>query len=351
MKTRAHAEAEEALRLQPNLGEAHLARGLCFYHIERDFARALPEFEMARRLLPNDSEPDSFIAFIRRREGKWRETRRLLEGVTARDPRNLSYEEELFATACLVRDWASAAVHGDRIVALAPNFSQVEIERAYLSIWRNGDLAPVRNVFAKYPDYGDPEGDTAWARWDAAMVDRDFDRAQAALDGFPFETLPSVFSAPLPKSYLEGCIKLAQGDEAQARELFESARLPMEAETLAHPENALRHARLGLLYAYMGRKADAIREGELAVRLQPTSRDAYDGPQKLCNLALIHARVGDVDEAITMIESLLQKPGCVSFYEATMSLSDLRLRWQWDPLRADPRFQKILAAPEPTTVY
>ena len=108
---------------------------------------------------------------------------------------------------------------------------------------------------------------------------------------------------------------------------------------------------LGLLYAYMGRKSDAIREGERAVKLQPVSADHHDGPRWVCNLALIHARVGDSTKAISMIKTLLTQPGCVSFYEASMSIWDLRLRWQWDPLRKDTRFQKILAGPEPVTVY
>lgn len=351
LKARAYAEAREALRLRPDLGEAYLAEGLCLYQIDRDFHRALPKFETALRLLPNDPEPESYIAFIHRRQGRWREAWAGLERVASRDPRTMLYQEELFATASLLRDWLSAANHADRITTLEPGLPQVKIERAYLDIWRRGDLSPIRKVFADYTAYGDPEGDVAWARWDSAMIARDFIGAEAAINSFPFETLPSVFSAPLPKSYLEACIALAQDDKPHAQELFEIARPPMEAETLAHPHDALRHARLGLLYAYMGRKTDAIREGEYAVQLQPASLDAYDGPERLCNLALIHARVGDVDQALSMIESLLRKPGCVSFYEASMSLAELRLRWQWDPLRADPRFQKILAGPEPVTVY
>ena len=184
------------------------------------------------------------------------------------------------------------------------------------------------------------------------MLARDFVAAQTAIDGFPLETLPSVLSAPVPKSYLKGCTLLAQGENARAQELFEAARPSMEAETLAHPNDAMRHARLGLLYAYMGRKTDAIREGERATQLVPVSEDAIDGHQWLCNLALIHARIGDRDQALSMVESLLQQPGCVSpLNEACLTLWDLRLRWQWDPLRKDTRFQKILGSPEPATIY
>jgi tetratricopeptide (TPR) repeat protein len=184
------------------------------------------------------------------------------------------------------------------------------------------------------------------------MLARDFTAAEAALDAFHFDTLPSVLAAPIPKSYLDGCIHLAQGDREHAQTLFEAARPSMEAEVLALPDDAMRHARLGVLYAYMGRKADALREGERATQLMPVSADALDGHEWLCHLALIHAWVGDSNEAISMIESLLRQPGCVSpLNEAALTLSDLRLRWQWDPLRRNPRFQKILAGPEPATVF
>lgn len=351
LRRRAHAEADEALRLQPALGEAWLAKGECFYHIERDFARALPKFEHARRLLPNDPEPESFLAYIHRRQGKWREARAELEKVAAREPNALNYEEELFATSTLLRDWDSTARHGDRLLLLAPNLPQVKIERAYLEIWRSGDLTSVEKAFAGYSDYGDPEGDLTWARWDAAMIARHYAQAQAALAQFPSEMMTSVFGAPLPKSYLEGCTALAQGEVDRAQLLFETARPSMEAEAIAHPVNAMRHSRLGLLYAYMGRKADALREGERAVELLPSSRDAYEGPERMCDLALIQARVGESERALDLIESLLRKPGCVSFYQASLSLAELRLRWQWDPLRANPRFQRLLAGPEPITIY
>jgi TolB-like protein len=352
LKARAHAEAREALRLKPDLGEAHLAQGFYHYRVERDFERALQELETARRLLPNDTEAEITIAFIHRRQGQWRQARAGQERALSRDPLNKEYEHELHATACLLRDWPSAAEHADRALALAPKMEPLKAERALVELWQNGNLAPLQKISANLTAYGDQEGNVAWGRWDTAMLSRDFAAAQAAIDSYPFETLPSVLSAPVPKTYLEGCIWLGQGQNARAQEFFEVARPSMEAETIAHPSDALRHARLGLLYAYMGRKADAIREGKRAVQLTSVSKDAIDGHQWVCNLALIHARLGDVDQAIFLIESLLRQPGCVSpLNEASMSLSELRLRWQWDPLRSDPRFRKILAAPEPPTVY
>ncbi len=351
LRERAYGEAREALRLRPELGEAHLVSALCSYRIDRDFETALPELKKARRLLPNDAEAESFIAYINRRRGHWREARAGLERCLAHDPGNVTYQEELYTTAYLLRDWPAAEVHAARAEALGPSQTLLKVQRALVPLWKEGDLEPLQKVFAALPTYGGAEGILAWMRWDAAMLARDFPKAQEAIDTFPYDTLPSVYSGPVPKSYLEGCIALASGDPARAREKFEAARPSYEAEALAHPESALRHARLGLLYAYMGRRAEAIREGQRAAELKPADQDHFEGTEELCNLALIHARLGDNDEAISAIEKLLQTPGGVFFYEASMSLWELRLRWQWDTLRSEPRFQKLLAGKEPATVF
>jgi serine/threonine-protein kinase len=351
LKKRAYREAREALRLQPGLGEAHLVNGLCAYRIDRDFARALPELVKANRLLPNDAEAESFMAYIHRRRGEWRKAHAGLERCQSRDPNNATYAEELYTTSYLIRDWPAARRHALRAAALEPSLPLLKVQQALVDMWQNGDLSPLQEVFASLTAYGDPEGTLTWMRWDSAMLARNFEAAQAAIDEFPFDTLSSVYSAPVPKSYLEGCIALAQGEDSLAQKKFDAARPVLEAETLAHPVNALRHARLGLLYAYLGRKADAIREGNRAVELQPMSEDAFDGPENASTLALIHTRLGDNDAALDLIEQLLRKPGGVFFYEASMSLSELRLRWQWDPLRKDPRFQRLLAEPEPATHY
>jgi serine/threonine protein kinase/Flp pilus assembly protein TadD len=351
LKRLADAEVREALQLQPDLGEAHLARGLCLYRMDRDFAGALKELEIARQLLPNDPEPESFIAYIHRRRGQWKEARAGLERVLARDPRNVTYAEELYTTAYLLRDWTSAAKHAQLAEEIAPTTEILRAQRALVDMWQNGDLAPLQKVFARIKSFGGSEGTLTWMRWNAAMLARNFAAAQDAIDQFPLDTLPSVFSGPVPKSYLEGCIALAQGNNREAQQFFESARPEMEAEALAHPNNELRHARLGLLYAYMDRKDDAVREGKRATELKTVAVDADAGVEQLCNLALIYTRVGETDQAISLINKLLRMPGGVFFAESSMSLWELRLSWQWDPLRSDPRFTKILSAPEPQTIF
>ena len=103
------------------------------------------------------------------------------------------------------------------------------------------------------------------------------------------------------------------------------------------------HANLGLLYAFMGRKNDAIREGRRAVELKPESKDAFDGAIMNCYLALIYARVGERDLALPLIERRLQTPGAVDSADYSITGNDLKFRWEWDPLRDDPLFQKLIA--------
>ena len=182
------------------------------------------------------------------------------------------------------------------------------------------------------------------------MLARDFPAAQSAIEAFPSRLCLPFLGRRCPRAYLAGCIWLAQGGNARAQEFFEAARPSMEAETLAHP-NDVRHARLGLLYAYMGRKTDAIREGKRAVD-SASIRGRHRWSQWLCNLALIHARVGDRDQAIPMIESSSPAAGLCFATQRSMphalgSASALAM----GPVTEDPRFQKILVNPEPATIY
>ncbi len=118
------------------------------------------------------------------------------------------------------------------------------------------------------------------------------------------------------------------------------------------PADPNHHAELGLLYAYMHRKEDAIRESRRAVELEPESQNAFHGALVAGNLALVYALVGEQDQAITLIERLLSTPGPIQWldFPQNITLAELRLRWEWDSLRSNPRFQKILAGPEPKTV-
>jgi tetratricopeptide (TPR) repeat protein len=186
-------------------------------------------------------------------------------------------------------------------------------------------------------------------RWDFNLLLRDFDATEKGVNDYKDDPLNGGFSGPLPKTYLRGCLELARGNSAAARPLFVDACVFFEKRIEKYPNRPEAHAQLALAYAYMGRKEDALREGLRATELCPESKDAFDGTRMSTALAIVYARTGEADKAIAELQRLLTVPGALN-YECSITLNDLRLRWQWDSLRSDPRFQAIVNGPEPVTI-
>ena len=349
-KAKARAQAEEALRLSPTLGEAHLALGLCLYWGEKKYDAALKEFEVAAATSPNNAEIYNYVAGIYRRQGRWRESVASFERAMSLDPRNR--EVALFAgnNHLFMRDWPAATACYDRALEIAPDFVLPKIGLAYLEVFRNGNPAAGSKILQNIPAGSDPYGMLSEGRWDLAMLERDYSAAEKIVTDSSLENFPG--DGDTPKTFYLGRIALARGDIESAQRYFAAARPDTEKRVRENPDLAERHAQLGLLYAYMQRKEDAIREGRRAVELEPESQDAFHGAIAAANLALVYALVGEPDQAITLIERLLSAPGPVEWPDNpnNITLADLRLRWEWDSLRSNPRFQKILAGPEPKTV-
>ena len=349
-KQKAHAEAIESLRLQPNLGEGHSALGLYLYYEEADYEGALREFALASKALPNDGDVGLYIAAVQRRRGHWAEAIAAYQRAEAIDPRNQVTLYDASQTYFGLRDWSNALRGLDRVLQLAPDSVNVKIQRGYTEFFAKGNTAPIKAALESIPANVDPDGVVTFARWDVSLMDRDPAAAERALAACRLEAITSQPGTPLPKSYLQGCIDLVRNDTARAQIDFEAARPALEKTVADSPQDSTRHAQLGLLYAFMGRKEDALREGRRAVELLPIARDVIEGAIAQAFQALIFARTGETDKAISEIERLLTTPFALDYADDSITLSDLRTRWEWDPLRNDPRFQKILAIPEPKTI-
>ena len=350
-KQKAHAEAIESLRLQPNLGEGHGALGLYLYYEETDYEGALREFGLAAKALPNDGDIGLYIAAVQRRRGHWAEAIAAYKRAEAIDPRNQVTLYDASQTYFGLRDWSNALRGLDRVLELAPDSVNVKIQRGYIEFFMKGNTASIKAALESTPANIDPDGVVTFARWDVSLMDRDPAAAERALASCRLETITSQPGAPLPKSYLQGCIDLVRNDTARAQTDFEAARPAREKTVADSPQDSTRHAQLGLLYAFMGRKEDALREARRAVELKPVARDVIEGAVAQAFQALIFARTGETDRAISEIERLLTTPFAVDYADDSITLSDLRTRWEWDPLRNNPRFQKILAGPEPKTIH
>ena len=350
-KQKAHAEALESLRLQPNLGEGHLALGLYHYYMESDYEAALRELGLAAEALPNDGDVGLYTAAVERRRGKWTQAIAAYQHAEQVDPRNPVMLYDSAQTYFGLRDWRTAAERMDRVLALFPDSFNVKIQRAYIEFLWKGSTAPIKAALESLPPNFDPDGVVTFARWDVSLMDRDVVAAQKALAACQLDTIASQTGVPLPKSYLQACVDLVRGDAAKARTEFETARPFIEKIVVNSPQDGTRRAQLGLLYAFLGRKEDALREGQRAMELKPITHDVIEGAVVEDFYTLTCARLGESDKAISRIERLLTTPFAVDYADESITLSDLRQRWEWDPVRKDPQFQKILAGPEPKTLY
>ncbi len=344
-KTKARTEAQIALRLQPNLAEAHFALGQCIYWMDQDYGRALEQFDIAARLAPSNGDIARLIAAIKRRQGRWEQALMEYERVARLDPQNPNTVRELIFINTAMRRWPEAALWAERMRTMAPASIVAKIQSGYVDFWWKGDTQLLKSLLDTISAANDPDGAVTACRWEAAMLKRNFSEAKNVLRTSSLNKLSYTNAGTTPISFFEGCIYLAQGDNVNAQKAFELARPEFEAAVKEAPESAYRHANLGWLYGFMGRKDDAIREGQRAVELKPESKDAVDGALMNCYLALICTLVGEKELAIPLITRLLKTPGAVDSVDYSITVNDLKYRWEWDPIRTDPRFQKLLEHP------
>ncbi len=334
-REKARLNANESLRLQPDLPEGHLALGYSYYYGDRDYERALTEFEIAKRDLPNEADAYSAIAAIQRRQGKWAESTANFEKSASLDPKNANVLFNLGINYMAQRDFEAADKILDRGIAADPQSFGSRAMKAGLAILWKGDVGFAENQLSLFPPGLDPEGYVTSARVWVLTLKRTFADALQVAQQFRGETLKYPDFGLCPKASLEGRLYLHQGDEMKAQAAFEHARTVAEQLVRDAPDDPSRHASLGAVLAGLGQKEDAINEGKKAVELLPESEDAVDGPKATAALAQIYAWVGEHDEAFRLLDHLLAVPN-------GLTVPLLKLDPAWDPLRKDPRFQALI---------
>jgi len=334
-REKARLNADEALRLQPDLPEGHLALGFSYYYGDRDYERALAEFEIAKRGLPNDAQAYLAIGSIQRRQGKWTESTANLERAAALDPKNADILRNLAFSYMAERKFETADKILDRVIVAAPQSLEAPLVKGGVAILWKGDLSVAEKVFSSVPPGADPQGLMTWAHVWVLTLGRKFPEALQVLQKFRGETLITYSTASSPKAFLEGTIHLLQGDKTKAKAELEHARVVSEKLLREAPEDPARHAQHGLILAALGQKQEAIAEGKRAVELLPESQDAFDGPQETAALAQIFAWTGESDEAFRLLDHLLTIP-------SGLTVPIFKLDPAWDPLRKDPRFQTLI---------
>jgi serine/threonine protein kinase/tetratricopeptide (TPR) repeat protein len=338
----AEAAVHTAFRLRPEAGEAHLARARNLYYGYLEYDGALAELEAARQSLPNNARLFEFTGYILRRQGRWDESTGNLERAIDLDPRNVFMLQQVALSYDYLRRYADEKLVLDRVLTIVPNDTETQAARAWMEFNWRADSKPLHQLIdslqatnpALLPTIGD-----AWLI--SALANRNADAAMNALQAFG-ENKPhlSTDNVPLTRLFVEGLIARTMKDDAKAQSAFTAARTEQEKTVQAQPNYGPAVCLLGLIDAGLGRKEEALKEGRRAVELLPVEKDSLNGAALIKYLATIAAWVDDKDLACEELATAIRHPGCLNY-------GHLKLLPFWDPLRGDPRFEKIVASLAP----
>ena len=340
----AEAALEAGTRLRPDAGETHLARANYLYYCVRDYNGALAQLEVARRSLPNDARIFELTGYILRRRGQQEEGARNLQRSVELDPRNAYTLQQLAISYQALRRYPEEAAVLDRALTIVPNDVATKAARALVDFLWKAETRPLHATIASILAGGPSAiSDAADAWFVCALAERDptgAERALVALGGNPFWADNAV---TLSRSFGEGLLARMMKDEASAHAAFSKARLEQEKIVQAQPGYGPALCVLGLIDAALGRKEEALHEGRRAIELLPVEKDSSDASQMLVYFAIIAAWVGEKDIALQHLAANGQSTG--GYIIATYGA--LKLLPFWDPLRGDPRFEKIVASLAP----
>ena len=327
-------------RLRPNSGEAHLALAKHLYWGYLDYAHAREELKLAQKSLPNEPWVFLLTGYIDRRQGRWAESTKNLERAIELDPQNSGFLKQLADSYVCLRQYADAERVLDRVIALAPKDSSMRAYRASIELEWHADPQPLISTVRAIIAEDLREGQNVAELWlKASLCARDFDEARRALAVLPIAGCYRD-TIPFPRAWCQGVVAKTRGDTAAAHAAFITARNEAAKMIADQPDYAAAHCVLGMVEAALGNKEDAIREGRRAIELMPVSKNAIVGPSLIEYLALIAAWTGEKDLAFHQLTVAASTPGFLSYGE-------LRLHPYWDPLRGDPRFEKIVASLAP----
>src|SRR5256884_3230942 len=336
----ADAAIQSLTRLLPNSGEAHLALAKHLYWGYLDYDRARRELSVAQKSLPN--EPWAFVlaGYIDRRQGRWDESTKNLERAVELDPQYPAVLEQLAGSYRYLRRYADEERVYNRAIAITPKDGALRASRAAIELnWHANPLPLISTIEAHVAEDSSEAKHLAWAWIRGALCKRDYDGARRAMDALPIDGCYDD-NIPLPRSWCEGVVAQFRGDKAAAHAAFTSVRAEAAKMVAEQPNYAAALCVLGMADAALGNKEDAIREGRHTVELLPVTKDAIIGPVLVKDLALIYAWTGEKDLALEQLTIVAKLPGSLSYGE-------LRLHPYWDPLRDDPRFEKIVASIAP----
>ena len=304
----AEAAIQEAFRIRPNAGEAHLARAQHLYNGYLDYDGALAELEVARQTLPNDPRIFRLTGSIQRRQGHWEESTRNLERALELDPRNVNTLDSLGDSYGALRRYAEQKSNFDRILAIEPNDVAAKAERACVEVNWKADTGPLHQLIDDIRATNPAAMPQIAAWWlTCALAERDVAAAREALLASDESPL-GVDAVHFPRPFVEGVIARMTNDEQKAQLAFTAARAEQEKTVQAQPDYGPAWCVLGVIDAALGRKEEALREGRRAVELLPVEKDSVNGLHMIEYLAMIAAWVGEKDLACEQLANAIRYP-------------------------------------------
>jgi TolB-like protein/Tfp pilus assembly protein PilF len=340
----AEAAMQAATQLRPDAAETHLARAQYLYYGLRDYDGALAELEKARPALPNDPRLFELTSYVLRRRGQQEEGLHNLQRAVELDPRNLYTLQQIALSYQFLGRYAESIAALDRASSIVPDNVETRTGSADFYLYWKADTRPLHQtidaILAQRPDAIATAADT-W--FFCALAERDPAAAERALVALGNNRCYGDNAIDLSHSFGEGLLARMTKDEAKARTAFEAARAQQEKIVQAQPNFGPALCVLGLIDAVLGQKDLALDEGRRAIALLPVEKDVINGSRVLQYYAITAAWAGEKEFALQQLEAGLRAPVA----SPMLSYGALKLHPLWDPLRGDPRFEKIVESRAP----
>jgi tetratricopeptide (TPR) repeat protein len=325
-----HQDINSALELDPEFPAARLQ--LASYHVVafQDYERALQILESVQKAQPNLSP--GYLGAYQTRLGKWEEGLKNMERAFRLNPRSSDYAHTIGRRYAWLGRYEQSEEWFDRALSIYPDLYYSKLGLARLAFLSEGDTKKARALLEKLR----PHVLTDRNFFIVSMLERDYQGALDVLAATPYDAFQEAHFYT-PKDLAYAMVYHAMGDSAMMKAHADAARIHLDKVISERPGDTRLYAALGLAYAFLGRRDDALREGNRAVNLYPVSRDAFEGTRYILKLAMICAVVGESEEAVNQLEFLFSIPS-----RNVVSVAVLRLDPIWDSLRSHPRFQRLL---------